>query len=88
MFEFDADKSAANFAKHGIDFETAQALWFDDRRIVGPAISDEEVRSMVIGLIDNKLWAAAITYRGEAIRIISVRRARPKEVRQYEHQDD
>jgi len=29
-FEFDPEKSAANLAKHGIDFEAAQALWLDD----------------------------------------------------------
>ena len=29
-FEFDPDKSAANLAKHGIDFEAAQALWLDE----------------------------------------------------------
>ena len=88
MFDFDPDKSAANLAKHGIDFEDAQALWRDERRVTGPAISDEEERWMVVGLIDAKLWAAAITFRNDVIRIISVRRARPKEVRQYEHQDD
>jgi len=33
LFEFDPDKSAANRAKHGIDFEAAQMLWIDDDRI-------------------------------------------------------
>ena len=28
-FEFDDQKSQANAAKHGIDFEAAQALWHD-----------------------------------------------------------
>lgn len=28
-FEFDDDKSKANLAKHGIDFEAAQVLWRD-----------------------------------------------------------
>ena len=39
---------------------------------------------MVIGKISNKHWSAIITYRGEAIRIISVRRSRREEVELYE----
>ena len=30
-FEYDPDKSAANKAKHRLDFEEAQALWDDPR---------------------------------------------------------
>ena len=32
-FEWDADKSAANRAKHGIDFETAKDIWLDENRV-------------------------------------------------------
>jgi len=32
-FEYDQDKSAANKAKHGIDFDEAQALWDDPERL-------------------------------------------------------
>ncbi len=35
-FEYDPAKSAANRAKHGIDFEKARALWKDDRAISEP----------------------------------------------------
>jgi uncharacterized protein len=36
-FEFDPMKSAANKARHGIDFVEAQALWSDPGRISGAA---------------------------------------------------
>lgn len=85
-FEFDAEKSAANLAKHGIDFEAAQALWLDDRKVAGPTRSPDEERWMVVGMIDGKLWSAVVTYRNEAIRIISVRRSRPKEAAAYGRQ--
>ena len=88
MFEFDPDKSAANGVKHGIDFDTAQALWQDDRRVGGPIDSPGEERWMVVGMIDGKLWSAVFTYRDEAIRIISVRRSRPKEAANYEREKD
>ncbi|MBF2014770.1 MAG: BrnT family toxin [Rivularia sp. T60_A2020_040] len=44
----------------------------------------EESRFLVIGLINQKSWAAIITYREERVRIISVRRARDEEVKIYE----
>jgi len=87
-FEFDPAKSAANLAKHGIDFEAAQALWSDDRKISYPSEYVDEKREIVIGMIKGKLWAAAITLRDDVVRIISVRRARAKEEMLYESQDD
>jgi uncharacterized DUF497 family protein len=76
IFEFDPDKSAANRAKHGIDFEAAQALWLDGDAIEIDARSETEPRSAVIGMIGERHWTAFITLRAEAIRIISVRRSR------------
>ena len=87
-FEFDPEKSAANLAKHGIDFETARALWLDDRRITILSEYVSEERWIVIGSIGGRLWAAATTPRGESVRIISVRRARRKEELLYGSQDD
>jgi uncharacterized DUF497 family protein len=84
VFEYDPEKSAANRAKHGIDFEAAQALWRDDRKVTGPTNSPGETRWMVVGMIDGKLWSAVVTYRDTAIRIISVRRSRPKEAAAYD----
>lgn len=83
-FEFDPSKSAANAAKHGINFEQAQALWDDDDYLEIPARTEDEPRWMVLGRIDGRTWAAVITRRAQSIRIISVRRARPAEEALYE----
>lgn len=83
-FEFDIRKSRANKKKHGIDFIEAQALWEDPNLIEVPAKTTDEPRFLVIGRISDKHWSGVITYRGEKIRIISVRRARPEEVSIYE----
>ena len=83
-FEFDEEKSRGNGVKHGIDFVEAQALWFDDRLIEIPARTEDEPRFLVIGSIGGKCWSGVITYRGNSIRIISVRRARQEEVAIYE----
>ncbi len=87
MFEFDPEKSAANLAKHGIDFETAQALWLENRFVEGPANWPGEERWMRIASLDGKLWSAIFAVRGGNIRLISVRRSRPKEELQYGRQD-
>lgn len=83
-FEFDQAKSAANKAKHGIDFEEAQALWKDPDRAFAPALTASEPRFVAIGKIGDKIWSAVFTWRGDRVRIISVRRARKNEVERYE----
>lgn len=83
-FEFDAAKSKLNRAKHGIDFVQAQRLWSDPMLLEIPAKTDDEPRYLVIGRIDGKHWSAVITYRGENVRVLSVRRARTEEVQLYE----
>jgi uncharacterized DUF497 family protein len=83
-FEFDTVKSAANAAKHGIDFVAAQAIWRDLNAVeTGGVFYGDEERSRVIGDIDGKIWTAIVTRRGERIRLISVRRARDVETRAY-----
>lgn len=82
-FEFDPAKSAANQAKHGIDFVTAQALWQDPDRLEIPARTVDEPRAQVIGRFDATLWSAFTTVREGRVRIISVRRARHEEEDAY-----
>lgn len=83
-FEFDLAKSDSNKDKHGIDFVEAQALWLDGGLVDALVVSEGEPRFLVIGRIDGKHWTAVCTLRGEAVRIISVRRARKTEVMFYE----
>ncbi len=84
IFEFDEQKSMKNKDKHGIDFEEALRLWLDDKIVELPARSDDEARSFVIGKIGEEHWTAIITNRETRTRIISVRRARAKEIELYE----
>lgn len=83
-FEYDRKKSASNLQKYGIDFDQAQALWQDIDLVEIPSKSKDEPRFLVLGKLKGKHWSAVITYRGENIRIISVRRSREAEVRLYE----
>jgi uncharacterized DUF497 family protein len=83
-FAYDPAKSAANLRKHGIDFQAAQALWLDAALLEIPARTTDEERFLVIARLRGKHWSAVITYRQQAIRLISVRRSRPEEVQLYE----
>ena len=83
-FEFDSEKSNDNKKKHGIDFHEAQALWDDPDYIEIPAKTIDESRFLVIGKIGDRHWSGIITYQGENVRIISVRRSRKEEVNIYE----
>jgi len=83
-FAFDRRKSESNLKKHGIDFVFAQAIWQDPDFIQVQARPEDEPRFLVVGMIGSKHWSAIITYRGETVRIISVRRSRGSEVLLYE----
>lgn len=84
--EFDPAKSAASKDKHGIDFVEAQVLWLDGglEVVLSKSRMTDEQRFLAIGRISGRHWTAICTLRGEAIRIISVRRARKEEVGYYE----
>ena len=84
IFEYDPNKSFGNKEKHGIDFKEAQALWEDVERLEARILRPGEERYLLIGLIGSIHWTAVITYRDEAVRIISVRRSRSDEVMRYE----
>ena len=83
-FEWDPKKSSANKTKHGIDFETAKNIWLDENRVEIHAPHPVEDRDIIIGKHHNKVWTAIYTMRGNAIRIISARHARKKEVDLYD----
>jgi uncharacterized DUF497 family protein len=88
IFEWDEKKSISNNLKHGISFDSAKLLWEDPFRVeINIPFPDEE-RSILIGSMDKKIWTTVFTHRNEAIRIISVRRARKREVMLYEEKQD
>jgi uncharacterized protein len=59
-------------------------LWDNPDLIEIPVHTIDEPRYLVIGTIEVKHWSGVITYRGDKVRIISVRRSRKEEVEIYE----
>jgi uncharacterized DUF497 family protein len=87
-FEWDAQKAAANLAKHGVAFEEALTVFADP---LGRLEDDDrhsvsEPRLVLLGTTSaNRLLAVMFTERdAERIRLISARRATRSERRQYE----
>jgi len=62
-----------------------ESRWDDEAYLEILANTSDEPRWLVIGKINGKCWSSVITYRGENIRIISVRRSRDEEIELYEN---
>lgn len=83
LFEWDETKRAANRDQHRLDLLDGQLL-FDGRPVIDyPSPRGGELRFVTVGLIGTKFYAVIWTERGEAIRLISFRRARDGEERAY-----
>ena len=84
LFEWDDEKAALNFQKHGITFDTAAKVFGDENRIEEYDYfhSIDEDRWKVIGVV-GKILFVIYTERGDYTRLISAREATPQERRRY-----
>ena len=84
--EFDPDKDAINIAKHGVALAFGRRVWNDPELLVLPSLRpiDGEERYKAIGLVEDRLWTAVHVRRGNAVRMISVRRSNDGEQRFYD----
>jgi uncharacterized DUF497 family protein len=86
-FEWDPEKAAASLAKHGVSFAEASTVFGDPlgKIVDDPRHSVGELRFVLLGHSDrHQLLAVMFTDLGEAIRLISARRATRRERREYE----
>jgi uncharacterized DUF497 family protein len=86
-FEWDPRKAALNLAKHAVSFDEAATAFGDPlaRIIDDPAHSMSEQRSILLGQsVRGRLLVVMFTERLQAIRVISARRATPRERRWHE----
>ena len=84
-YEWDKAKNRSNFAKHGLDFEDAEEVF------TGPCVTFEdsrfdygEERLITLGLLAGRVVIIAHAQRGEATRIISMRKANRREQKIYQ----
>ncbi|HKI14784.1 MAG TPA: BrnT family toxin [Roseiarcus sp.] len=84
-FEWDDAKAASNLAKHSVPFDYATRVFLDEAVVDFDASreTDGEARRKAIGLIEERVFTVVYVQRGEAIRIISARRANATERKAY-----
>ncbi len=79
-FEWSTTKARANLEKHGVSFEEAQTVFYDEyaRQFFDDSHSDEEDRFVMLGK-SNRLRLLIVCHcersNGNIIRIISARKA-------------
>ena len=85
-FEFDPAKDEANRFKHGLPLGFGAKVFAADTHVVVATVRacDEEERFKAIGFVDGKLFSVVHMWRGDAIRLISVRRSNASERRDYD----
>lgn len=89
-FEWDENKNQINQKKHGIDFEEAKTVFYDDNAILfdDPEHSMEEERFLILGISkhENLCIVSHCCRSGDnVIRIISARKATKNETKTYNH---
>jgi uncharacterized DUF497 family protein len=86
-FEWDERKNAENRRKHGVSFEEAQTVFYDDRALLIDDPDEDEDRFLLLGLSTMlRTLVVCHCYRAqdEVIRIISARKALKEERADYE----
>jgi uncharacterized DUF497 family protein len=84
--EFDPKKNALNLRKHGVSLSEGDGVLNDPLAVtIEDPSAEGEQRFVTVGMnAFGSLMVVVWTGRGEDIRLVSVRRAEPKERRSYE----
>ncbi len=86
-FEWDENKNKVNQEKHGVSFEEAKTVFFDDYAWLeyDEDHSNDEDRFRLLGssVIGNILLVVHCVRKEKVIRIISSRKATAKEAKEY-----
>ncbi len=85
-FEYDPQKAQTNWRKHNVSFAEAEFVFYDPLAIhdIDPDATDEE-RFIAVGMGNSGLLLVVVyTMRGDAVRLISARRATRQEAKAYE----
>jgi uncharacterized protein len=86
IVDYDPAKDAANRAKHGVPLAFGARVFEDAGHVTLPSLRpiDGEDRYKAVGMVDGRLWTAIYVRRGEAVRMISVRRSNAGEQRNHD----
>lgn len=87
-FEWDEKKNGVNKQKHGISFDSAIEIFKHITIEKWILHSSGEERVVAIGKLNGRFITVIYTIRGVNKRIISVRKSRISEVKDYGQQDE
>ncbi len=82
-FEWDEHKRAQIINDRALDFATAYRLFDGRPAIHQPTPRNDEERWKTTAEINGAFFTVVWTWRGETIRVISMRRAHEQEIREY-----
>ena len=87
MLTWDEIKAEANLAKHGVSFALARQFDWDTAVTIEDQRRDYgESRFSSTGYIGTRLYVLVFTPRGNDLRVISLRKANRRDVRDYDQQ--
>jgi len=88
QYEWDETKRQINIEKHAFDFVDMEFFNWEDAHVFEDVRHKyEELRFIAYGYIRARLVVVVYTMRGDAVRVISLRKANKREVIQYEKQN-
>jgi len=84
-YEWDPAKERGNYSKHGVHFADAVGALEDERALTEPDDTTSEARLRTLGMdFLGRIVVVVYTYREENIRVISARKAKPRQRATYE----
>lgn len=87
-FSWDKNKAESNRSKHGVTFDEAKTVFYDDNALLidDPDHSEDEERFIILGMSKElRILVVCHCYRDSSknIRIISARKATKTEQKEY-----
>lgn len=84
-YEWDKAKAAANLARHGVAFDSVKDFAWDRAEVAADSRKDyKEPRWIAASIIGDRVHVLVYTRRGYAVRVVSLRKANKREIRNYE----
>lgn len=84
MYEWDEKKAASNIAKHGVAFDAIYDFdWLTAVEVEDDRFDYGEQRLVAIGWLRGVLHTVTFTWRGDMMRIISLRNADKRDQKYY-----
>ncbi len=83
MYQWDSKKAEANLSKHKVAFDAAKDFDWEVAIERRDERKHDEVRTIAMSFIGERLYVMVLTRRFNQVRIISLRKANKDEIKYY-----